>query len=203
MSFRAGFQLVYGVYRLSKLKGPIIAVFGGSGAYERGKYARMAYDLSKKCSQQHMSVITGGGPGIMEAANCGAYKVDGKKNTLGIGVRGVDEDFVNECAPVINVDYFFVRKWLLTRYAHAFILFPGGIGTMDEFFEVMNLTKLKKMQQVPVVLIGVDYWKGIVEWYQHAIDYEFVAITLQNTFIVTDDIDEALKVIIETKPKKG
>ncbi len=195
MSFKAGFQLAYGVYRISKLKYPVIGIFGGTAAYENGKYFILAEAFAKKCAENGMSVITGGGPGIMKAANCSAYEVDGKKASLGIGVEGVDEDFKEECIPLVTVDYFFARKWLLTRYAQSFVFFPGGIGTMDEFFEVLNLVKLHKMEKAPVVLIGCDYWKGITQWYQHAFDYEFITAAPQSSFVITDDIDEAFNVI--------
>lgn len=194
---KSAFQLSYGVYRLSKLSHPIVAVFGGKGAYEGGKYAKWAEQFSAECAQKGMSIVTGGGPGIMEAANCGAFNAakDKKRATLGIGVSGVDIGFFNECAPMVNVDYFFVRKWLLTHYACAFVLFPGGIGTVDEFFEVLNLMKLKKMKRVPVILIGKAYWQDLLDWYQQAFESEFIAVPPQNTLIITDDIHEAVRII--------
>lgn len=198
ISFKACFQLMYGVYRLSRLAQPIVAIFGGKGAYESGKYAQWAEDAGQACVENNMSVITGGGPGIMEAANCGAYKAsqDKKQWTLGIGVRGVDIGFVNPCAPLITVDYFFVRKWLLTRYACGFILFPGGIGTVDEFFEVLNLIKLGRLDRIPIVLVGSSYWKDLINWYKHAFEYEFTSMPSHTAFIVTDDPQEAVRIIV-------
>ncbi len=197
ISIKSGFQLMRGVYRLSRLSHPSVAIFGGKGAYEEGKYAKLAYDLAAKCAQKGLSVITGGGPGIMEAANCGAYEASSNKKrcTIGIGVRGVDVDFVNECAPVVRVDYFFARKWLLTRYTCAFVLFPGGIGTVNELFEVLDLIKLNKIKKVPVILVGSSYWKDLIAWYQHAHEYEFIRMPSNYAFIVTDDIDEAVRII--------
>ncbi len=200
LSVKSGVQLAYGSYKLLQLAQPIVAIFGGKGAYESGKYARWAEEVGQRCVEQNMSVITGGGPGIMEAANCGAYKASRDKKrwtrwTLGIGVSGVDVDFHNPCAPMVTVDYFFVRKWLLTRYACGFILFPGGIGTMDEFFEVLNLTKLGKMRRVPIVLVGSSYWKDLIGWYKHAFESEFITLAPQNSFVVTDDLEQAVKII--------
>ncbi len=200
VSLKSGFQLMRGVYALSRLTQPSVAVFGGKGAYEEGKYAKLAYDLASKCAKEGMSVITGGGPGIMEAANCGAYEAasDKKRCTIGIGVRDVDVDFVNECASVIRVDYFFARKWLLTRYVCGFVLFPGGVGTVNELFEVLDLIKLHKMKRVPVILVGSTYWKDLIAWYQHAFEYEFIHTPPNKTFIVTDDVDEAIRVLLSS-----
>lgn len=206
VAFKAGFQMSYGTYRLWRLKKPIIAVFGGKRAYETGKYAEWAKQVGKACVEHNMSVITGGGPGVMMAANCGAAEVAGenKKNwTLGIGVKGVDITFDNPCAPIINVQYFFIRKWLLTHYSSGFILFPGGIGTMDEFFEVLNLTKLGIMKQVPVVLVGSDYWKYLVSWFEHAFEQELIPMAPKAVFVVTDDPLEAVRIIADSlQPKK-
>lgn len=199
LSVKAGFQLIFGVYRLSRLSQPMVSVFGGKAAYEDGKYAALAHDFAAMCAKNNISVITGGGPGIMEAANCGAYETaNSKKSTIGIGVRGVDVDFVNKCAPLILVDYFFTRKWLLTRYSCGFVLFPGGIGTMNELFEVLDLIKHGKIKHVPVVLVGISYWKDLIAWYEHAFEYEFIPLPSGNTFIVTDDITEAMRVILSS-----
>lgn len=200
ISLKAAIQMSYGIYKLWLLRQPIVAVFGGKGAYEEGKYAQWAQQVGQACVEHDMSVITGGGPGIMAAANCGASKVAKAKGrwTLGIGVKGVDESFDNTCAPVIMVDYFFVRKWLLTRYSCGFILFPGGIGTVDEFFEVLNLTKLGKMKRVPIVLIGSSYWKDLVSWFDHAFEYELIKMPSQSVFIVTDDPQEAVRIVAES-----
>lgn len=198
VGIKSGALTAYGVLRLKKLQQPIIAVFGGAGAYDDGKYSRLAQEFGKKCAEKDMSIITGGGPGIMEAANCGAHSARGKNHTLGIAVRGVDDGFDNECAPIVKMDYFFSRKWLLTRYSQAFVLFPGGIGTLDEFAEVLNLIKLKKMDKVPIIFFGTSYWKSLIDWYQHAFDYDFIELPPQNAFIVVDDVDEALAVIINS-----
>jgi TIGR00730 family protein len=199
MMLRSGWSFSWGLWRLSRLNQPIIAVFGGVGVHSDGKYAAWAKDFSYKITQQGMSVITGGGPGIMQAASCGA--LEGSRNdvyaTLGIGVHGVDEGFVNPCATVINVNQFFVRKWLLTRYTTAFVLFPGGIGTVDELFDVLNLMKLGKMQRVPIILVGVAYWKDLIDWYQHAFEYELVTLPVKDIFLITDSIDEVVAKVIE------
>jgi uncharacterized protein (TIGR00730 family) len=203
IALKAGFQMAYGTYRLSQLVHPIVAIFGGTSAYESGKYADWAQQVGYECVKNNMSVVTGGGPGVMVAANCGASKAapDKRKWTLGIGVQGVDEQFANICAPLIMVDYFFVRKWLLTRYSCGFILFPGGIGTMDEFFEVLNLMKLGKMKRAPIVLVGSSYWKNLISWFEHAFEYELIAVSPQTIFVVTDDPLEAVRTVTQSCQK--
>ncbi len=197
VSLKAGWQMAYGTYRLSQLPQPLVSVFGGKGAYETGKYAAWAQQVGQACVEQQMAVITGGGPGIMEAANCGASKAAPDKHpwTLGIGVRGIDEGFINGCTSLVMVDYFFVRKWLLTNYSSGFILFPGGIGTMDEFFEVLNLMKLGKMRRAPIVLIDRSYWKDLLKWFEHAFEYELIPMPPQSVFVVTDDPQEAVRIV--------
>lgn len=200
VSLKSAFQLSYGVFKLRHLRQPVVAVFGGKGAYAKGKYATWAYDFSAQIAKQGMSIITGGGPGIMEAANCGAYESSDRKKgaTLGIGVTGVDKDFFNECAPIIKVDYFFVRKWLLTHYACCFVFFPGGIGTVDELFEVLNLMKLGKMNQVPVILIGVEYWSDLIAWYKHAHEDDFISAPIEKAILITDSLDEAVQAVVRS-----
>jgi uncharacterized protein (TIGR00730 family) len=198
IGMKGAFLTAYGVLKLRQLQQPIVTVFGGTGAYEDGKYATLARAFGRKCAENNMSIITGGGPGIMAAANCGAHDVAESGRTLGIGVRGLDNDFYNPCAPIVAVDNFFGRKWLLTRYSQAFVWFPGGIGTLDEFTEVSIQIKLKKMDKVPIILFGISYWKSFVEWYQHAFDYDFIELAPQNAFIVVDNIDDAMAVIINS-----
>ena len=187
----SSFWMIYGIWRLSRLRQPIIGVFGGKGAYEGGKYATWARDFSYKIAKLGASVITGGGEGIMEAANCGARDgSDGAKNaTLGITVKGLDEDFSNPCAPVIKVNQFFVRKWLLIHYSRAFVLFPGGVGTVDEFFEVINLSQIANLE-APIYLVGEKYWNDLIAWYHNAFQHQLISKELQHAFIITDNIDE-------------
>jgi len=201
VSLKSAFQLSYGVFKLRHLKQPVIAVFGGKGAYVKGKYASWAYDFSAQIARKKMSIITGGGPGIMEAANCGAFEATKNKRgaTLGIGVSGVDLDFFNECAPIIKVDYFFVRKWLLTHYASAYVFFPGGVGTVDELFEVLNLMKLNKMPRIPVVLVGRDYWKDLIAWYKHAHESEFISAPIDTCIMITDSIEQAVGACVQPR----
>jgi uncharacterized protein (TIGR00730 family) len=190
------FQFAYIIYKLSRLQGDIVAIFGGEEAYKGGKYQEQAYKIAAQCVEQGMSIITGGGSGIMAGANCGAHdkaqELGLKNKTLGIGVHGVDVDFVNPCAPVYWTSYFFMRKWLLIKYSSGFIIFPGGIGTVDEVFEVFNLIKTGKIQRVPVVLFDTEYWQPIIDWYDKAVQKQFVLEEYKDLFMVTNDINKAV-----------
>lgn len=200
---KTAFQLLYGVYRLSKLRRPIVTVLGSAYAQEKSQYYDQAYNFAKKCAEHKISIITGGGPGIMYAANCAAreHKV-GDNNvitTLGIAVKGVDEHFTNKCSPLIWVDNFSIRKWLLVRYAKAIIIFPGGLGTYDELFEIVNELKHKRIPNVSLILIGVDFWKPMVDWLTaQAFAKGFIEQEYMVYFKVTDDIDEAFKTLAVT-----
>ncbi len=199
-AIKLGFQLMRGACMLAKVQMPIVTVFGGREATEDNPYYKQAYDLSSRFVHDGMSVLTGGGPGIMYAANCGARSAIPKKQkklqTLGIAVKGVDEAFENKCSPLLWVHYFFIRKWLLIRYALAFVVFPGGLGTADELFDVLNYMKHKRIPPLPVILIGSDYWAPIVDWMKDkALKEGFIKEQYMHFFIVTDSIDEAFSLV--------
>lgn len=197
-AFRVGIQFAYGSYLISRLEEPIITFFGGTGMPGEDWFSQQAYALAKKCAQANISVISGGGPGIMVAANCGAYDVHkGKKiQTLGIGVQGVDADFINPCASMLMARHFSVRKLLLIRFASAFVIFPGGIGTADELFDTLNLIKLKRIEKVPVILFGVSFWKPLINWYeQSGMETGLIGPEYKDLFCLTDDINDAFYLI--------
>lgn len=196
------FQLMYGIWKLSRLPGPTVSIFGGSRLHNTSKYASEAHDLAGLLVKHNISVITGGGPGIMEAANCGAFHSQIKKNTarsIGITVKGLEEEPFNMCTQdKITVDYFFVRKWLLIYYSVAFAFFPGGFGTLDEFGEVVTLMQTKKILGVPIVLIGTDYWQPFLVWLRDFALKEGLVLKHDFEMIqVTDDVDEALRLLKE------
>ncbi len=197
-SFITSIQAIRVLYYMSRLSGPIITVFGGTEVDQDHIFSKKAYELAGKCVAQGMSILTGGGPGIMLAANCGAQAQAKKENikkptTIGVGVRGLDKGFVNTCAKRFNLHNFFIRKWFLMQCSRGFIIFPGGIGTVDEFLEVLNLIKLEKIKPVPVVLFDVAYWQPLIEWFMESgIEHGFIKPEHQKLFIITDDIDQAL-----------
>ena len=188
--FRVFLHIIYGVWRVSKLPQPIISIFGSAKVTQVDKYAQEANQIAVWLGEEGISVLTGGGPGIMEAANCGAIKPSrkGDVRSIGIGVRGLNEP-KNVCVEeYFELDYFFARKWLLTQYSSGFIVFPGGFGTLDELSEVLTLIQTKQMKKVPIVLVGKDYWRPFMQWItDEAYPRGLIKLEHLNLFSVTDE----------------
>jgi len=209
------YHLIRGMWKLTKLPKPAVTIFGSSRLSEDSPYAKSAFELSKKLALDGFSIITGGGPGIMVSANKGAfeaakelnlkYKEDGKKpvyeSSLGIGLtRLTTEKFKNEYVhDYIEMERFFSRKWLLVRYANAFVAFPGGFGTMDELSEVLTLIQTERMEKLPIILFGTSYWNKLREFVQeNMLQNNLISQSDRNLItLVTDDVDEAYNAIIE------
>lgn len=203
------FYLLKGMWKLTVLKRPAATIFGGSRIKLEDPVAQQAIILSKKLAASGYSIITGGGPGIMAAANYGAMsyleeckKTKGKECPTfvsgGIGVIHLNQERVNQYVQTsVVMDHFFSRKWLLVRYSSAFVFFAGGFGTLDEFFEVITLVQTNKMPRYPVVLIGSNYWAPMLDWIQErALAHGLIEQGDQKLFLVTDDIDLAVKFIL-------
>ena len=192
--FRVFIQIICGVWRISKLPHPIISIFGGSRAQQADQYAHQANEVAALLVAEGISVLTGGGPGIMEAANCGAVLKAGKPMTtsIGIGVRGLTYEMheaKNTCVQeYFEMDYFFARKWLLTQYSSGFVVFPGGFGTLDELAEVLTLIQTYHMKKVPIVLMGKEYWQPFMEWIiDEMLPHGFITEEHIKLFSITDD----------------
>jgi uncharacterized protein (TIGR00730 family) len=188
---RVFWQIIYGVWRVSKLPQPIISIFGSSKTLQTDQYAHQANKVAALLVEQGISVLTGGGPGIMEAANCGAVLKGGdnpKTTSIGIGVRGLNES-KNTCVQeYFEMDYFFARKWLMTEYSSGFIVFPGGFGTLDELSDVLTLIQTRQMKKVPIVLIGKNYWRPFMEWVTNEMaGHGLIKNEHVKLFSVTDD----------------
>lgn len=194
---------VYCLWRVSRLQKPMVTVFGGKRAKVDSNYYKQAFQLGGKLVKNNMSVLTGGGPGIMESALCGAV-AQKKGYSLGIGVTGVDVKFVSACKQeTIYTPDFAARKKLLIDYSSGFIAFPGGIGTLDEVAEVLNLIKVNKIKKVPMILIGAEFWKPFVEWMALAQEHDYIAPEYAQLFQVTDDLDHAVnQMVAYTKKEK-
>jgi uncharacterized protein (TIGR00730 family) len=188
------FRMAYGAWKISRLPRPRVSIFGGSKMSFNSPYALKAMELSGKLVTHNISVITGGGPGIMQAANCGASP-DGGTNlrSMGITVYGFKDEIENKCAQqLIYTNYFWSRKWLLTFYSDAFVIFPGGFGTLDEIGEVTTLMQTKKMGVAPIVLIGKEFWSHFAQWVERSEKEGLVKEEDRNLIYITDDVDEAL-----------
>lgn len=170
--FKVGLQIIYGAYRLEKLTRPSVSIFGGHLLNEKSEFIQKAHKLASLLVEHNISVITGGGPGIMEAANSGAaHAKPGEARSIGIGVLGLKGEQVNPYVrESITLDYFFARKYLLMYYSIGFVFFPGGLGTLDELCELLNLIQTKMHEEAPIILLSKSYWQPFMQQLEKAID---------------------------------
>lgn len=162
--FKIMAEFVDGFESLAKI-GPCISIFGSARTKAGSRYYELAHDIAKRLAEEGFGIITGGGPGVMEAANKGAQEAKGK--SVGVNITLPHEQYPNpyiDHDKNMHFDYFFVRKVMFTKYSQGFIMMPGGFGTMDEFFEVATLIQTKKMTDTPMVLVGREYWSGLLDW---------------------------------------
>ncbi|MFA7447935.1 MAG: TIGR00730 family Rossman fold protein [Weeksellaceae bacterium] len=162
--FKIMAEFVKGYETMAKI-GPCVSVFGSARTHPDSEYYKMAEEIGYQLTQLGFGVITGGGPGIMEAANKGAQR--GKGKSVGLGISLPFETGLNPYVDYdysINFDYFFARKVMFVKYAQGFIALPGGMGTLDELFESLTLVQTQKTGRFPIVLVGIDYWSGLFEW---------------------------------------
>jgi len=173
-----------------------VSVMGSARFAEDHKYSLMARELSRRIAKEcGYAVVTGGGPGIMQAANRGAHEAGGV--SLGISIKLPKEQFTNPWV-VENMDftYFFTRKTILTFAAEAYVIFPGGYGTFDEFFEVLTLIQTKKIPVVPIILIGSSFWTPLVEFIrEQMLKEKTISADDLKLYTITDNLDEAIEVI--------
>ncbi|MFT4900399.1 MAG: hypothetical protein ACI9U0_002203, partial [Flavobacteriales bacterium] len=179
--------------------GPCVSIFGSARTKEDDKYYQLAEDLAYKITQHGYGVITGGGPGIMEAANKGASRGGGK--SVGLNISLPFEEYSNpyiDRNKKIDFDFFFVRKVMFVKYAQGFVVLPGGFGTLDELFEAITLIQTKKIGKFPIVLVGKEFWGGLVDWIKNSLlQNGMIAEKDLDLFHVVDTSDEAVKVINE------
>lgn len=193
----------YGWLKVIRMPQPIVTIFGGKEMHKKDEPYGQAFKCGSLLAIRDFSLLTGGGPGIMEASLCGFQKEKDKKGSaLGIGVRGVDDHFHLACdANFVAMPSFAARKWLLIRYSAAFIIFPGGIGTLDELADTLNTIKFSIIPRVPVILIGTHYWKPLVAWYSQGCNQSYIRSDLADVLTITDDVREAVDLIYDTRFK--
>jgi uncharacterized protein (TIGR00730 family) len=200
--FRIMAEFVEGFDVMSQI-GPAVSVFGSSRTTPDRPYYKLAEQLGRRLVDAKFAVITGGGPGIMEAANKGAFEAGGP--SVGLNIYLPEEQRANPYQDVsLEFHYFFARKVMFVKYACAFVCFPGGFGTMDEFFESMTLIQTGKCEHFPIVLIGVDFWHGLGEWMRETMCGRFENIDANDLtqFILTDDIEHAVRHIVACYEKR-
>ncbi|MCB0401224.1 MAG: TIGR00730 family Rossman fold protein [Flavobacteriales bacterium] len=195
--FKVMAELVEGFENMGKI-GPCVSIFGSARTREDNKYYGMAEEIAKKLAEKGYGIITGGGPGIMEAGNKGAHIAGGK--SVGLNIELPFEQHENpyiDPDKLMNFDYFFVRKVMFVKYSQGFIVLPGGFGTLDELFEAITLIQTHKIGRFPIVLVGVDFWKGLMDWVKTTILEKESNISPEDLdlFSLVDTVDEAVKCI--------
>lgn len=190
--FKIMSELVSGFDKMADI-GPSITIFGSARLKEDNKYYQMAVEIAQKISDLGFGIITGGGPGIMEAGNRGAF---GHGKSVGLNIELPHEQHYNPYIdPQYNMEYnyFFVRKVVFVKYSQGFIVMPGGFGTLDELSEALTLIQTKKIARFPIVLVGSDYWKGLIDWFKsQLLKDHLIAEADLNLFRVVDTADEAV-----------
>lgn len=162
--FKIMSEFVNGYEAMSRI-GPCVSIFGSARTKPDNKYYLLAEKIAYKISKAGYGVITGGGPGIMEAGNKGAH--NGEGTSVGLNIELPFEQHYNPYIDKdknLNFDYFFVRKVMFVKYSQGFVVMPGGFGTLDEFFEAVTLIQTKKIGKFPIILVGSDYWSGLIDW---------------------------------------
>jgi uncharacterized protein (TIGR00730 family) len=193
--FRIMAEFVEGYDFLSKINADV-TIFGSARTLPGTKYYQLADELAGQLAKGGFSIITGGGPGIMEAANKGAYDAGGE--SIGLNIQLPFEQRINDYVRHgMGFHFFFTRKVMLTSPSQAFVAFPGGFGTMDEIFEVMTLIQTGKMQPVPVILIGKEYWNGLHRFLKEQMldSHEAINADDLDIFSIVDTVDEAMRII--------
>ena len=196
--FRVLAEFVDGFEKLSKI-GPCVSIFGSARTKAGHPFYNLAEDIAYKLTKEGYGIITGGGPGIMEAANKGAQRAGGKSVGLNIELpfEQKPNDFI-DADKLINFNYFFVRKLMFIKYAQGFVVLPGGFGTMDELFEAITLIQTGKIGRFPSALIGNEYWSGLRQWIKEKLIAEKnVDEADLDLFRLFDTADDAVKYINE------
>jgi len=195
--FKIMSEFVQGFETMSKI-GPCVSVFGSARTKPDNKYYKQAEEIGYLLTQSGYGVISGGGPGIMEAANKGASRGEGK--SVGLNIELPFEQSSNpyiDNDKLINFDYFFVRKVMFVKYAQGFIVLPGGVGTLDELFEAITLIQTQKIGKFPIVLVGKTYWEGLLVWIKEVMlaKEQNISIDDLDLFNVVDTPVEAVDII--------
>ncbi|HRH02736.1 MAG TPA: TIGR00730 family Rossman fold protein [Bacteroidia bacterium] len=194
--FKIMAEFVEAFEKLGKI-GPCVSIFGSARTKPNSPYYELAEEIAKKVTEHGYGVITGGGPGIMEAANKGARSGGGR--SVGLNIELPFEQYSNpyiDTDKLINFDYFFVRKVMFMKYAQGFIVLPGGMGTLDEMFEAITLIQTQKIGRFPIILVGISYWSGLLEWIKSTmLTAKNINPDDLNLITLVDNADDAVKEI--------
>lgn len=190
-------EFVNGYEKLS-LIGPCVSIFGSARTKPEQPYYQLAERIAKKITEHGYGVITGGGPGIMEAGNKGAHLAGGTSVGLNIDLpfEQHDNPYIDSDKS-INFDYFFVRKVMFVKYSQGFVVMPGGFGTLDELFEAMTLIQTHKIERFPIILVGTSFWTGLIDWVKQTLLEENGNISPEDVDLwhIVDTEDEVLEIL--------
>jgi uncharacterized protein (TIGR00730 family) len=197
---RIGGEFVSGFDALAEM-GPAITVFGSARIGVDDPSYAAARELGANLAGAGFATITGGGPGIMEAANRGAFEAGGV--SVGLNIELPHEQGVNRFVNLpLNFRYFFVRKTMFVKYAQGFVIFPGGYGTLDELFEALTLIQTGKLDNFPVILYGVEFWRGLLDWIdERLVASAKIAAEDRGLLVVTEDVDEIVRIVLASYQK--
>ncbi|HET7361434.1 MAG TPA: TIGR00730 family Rossman fold protein [Salinimicrobium sp.] len=190
-------EFVNGYEKLSQI-GPCVSIFGSARTKPDHKYYKLTEEVAGKIAEHGYGIISGGGPGVMEAANKGAHLAGG--TSVGLNIHLPFEQHDNpyiDSDKNINFDYFFVRKVMFVKYSQGFVVMPGGFGTLDEVFEAITLIQTHKIDKFPIILVGTDYWSGLLQWVRNCLLDDFQNISEGDMEIVqvVDSADEVIKIL--------
>lgn len=196
--FKIMSELVDGFEKMARI-GPCATIFGSARSTPKNRYYKLAEEIAYNLTKKGFGVISGGGPGIMEAANKGAHFGGGK--SVGLNIVLPQEQYSNpfiDPDKLITFDYFFVRKLMFMKYSQGYIVLPGGFGTLDEMFEAITLIQTHKLVRFPIVLVGKDYWGGLLEWLESKVlEHKNINSDDMKIFTLVDDAQSAVNVIEE------
>ena len=199
--FRIISEFTEGFDRLSEVC-DAISIFGSARLAPEHAYYKKTVELAKLLGENEFAIISGGGPGIMEAANKGAYQQE--QLSIGLNIELPMEQAANPYQNIsLDFRYFFVRKVMFVRYSIGYVCMPGGFGTLDEFFEALTLMQTNKIYPIPIILYGTEFWKGLVDWIKSTlIEYETISEEDLDLIVVTDDPQEVLEIMIKHREWK-
>lgn len=191
-------EFVEGIDALHKL-GPAVSIFGSARTKPDHPYYKKAFELASLFAENGFSIITGGGPGIMEAANKGASSQNA--GSVGLNITLPFEQSPNPYATTqIEFKYFFVRKVMFLKYAQAYIIMPGGFGTLDELFETITLIQTRRIKKMPIIMVGTEYWEGLIEWIKKKfLSEKMISEEDMNLFHLLDDPKEIVNIVLDFK----
>lgn len=189
-------EFVNGFEKMSAI-GPCVTIFGSARTKEDANYYELTVNVAKKVSEAGYGIITGGGPGIMEAGNKGAHLAGGTSVGLNIELpfEQNDNPYIDDDKS-LDFDYFFVRKVMFVKYSQAFVVLPGGFGTLDELFEALTLIQTNKIGKFPIILVGISFWKGLMNWIKDTmLDAGNISETDLDLIRIVDTEDEVVEII--------